>query len=107
MARYGIVLVTTGSEAEARALAGAVVRERLAACATVLPVRSVYLWQGDVCDDPEWQLLLKTDLERFADLSARIRELHSYELPEIIAIALAAGLPEYLQWIGTTVGTES
>jgi len=103
MATYGVVRVTAGSEAEADAIASALVHEKLAACVSLLPIRSVYTWQGSVHRDPEWQLVIKTDLSQFARLEGRIRELHSYEVPEIIALPVTAGAAPYLRWIGDQV----
>ncbi|MDY6937340.1 MAG: divalent-cation tolerance protein CutA [Cyanobacteriota bacterium] len=98
--QYGLVLVTASSEAEAETIARTLVEEKLAACTTLMPVRSIYTWQGEVQDDREWQLIIKTDLARFQALEARVQQLHSYEVPEIIAIDLAAGSTPYLNWIG-------
>ncbi|ERN39912.1 uncharacterized protein KR51_00036130 [Rubidibacter lacunae KORDI 51-2] len=102
-ADYGVVLITAASEAEAREIASTLVQEQLAACATLFPVQSVYAWKGEICSEPEWQLLVKTDLARFDAIASRVCELHSYELPEILALPIAAGLPPYLTWIGKTL----
>ena len=75
MPQYGVVLVTASSEAEAQHLAQALVTEQLAACVNILPVRSVYTWQGELCDDGEYQLLIKTDLACFETLAARVTAL--------------------------------
>ena len=97
-----VVLVTTGSEAEAETIATALLEERLAACANILsPVRSVYRWQGKIVDDREWLLVIKTRAERFAAVEARVRALHSYEVPEVIGLPLLAGSADYLDWIVT------
>lgn len=71
----------------------------MAACVSITPVRSLYTWQGKVNFDQEWQLIIKTDLNRFSVLEAKIKELHSYEVPEIIALPIAAGSQSYLGWI--------
>ncbi|MBF2046046.1 MAG: divalent-cation tolerance protein CutA [Leptolyngbya sp. IPPAS B-1204] len=102
-AQFGIVFVTAASQAEAETLADALVEAKLAACVSVLPIRSVYTWKGEVCREQEWQLLIKTDLNRFADLEAKIRAIHSYETPEIIAIPLVAGSQPYLDWMAAQV----
>jgi periplasmic divalent cation tolerance protein len=95
----GVVLVTASSEAEAQAIARTLVENRLAACVTLLPVRSVYTWKGEIQSDEEWQLLIKTDLAKFPSLEAQIQELHSYEVPEIIALPIVAGSTSYLNWM--------
>jgi periplasmic divalent cation tolerance protein len=102
-AEFYLVLVTASSEAEATAIAQTVVQERLAACVNVVPVRSVYIWQDQLQQEPEWQLLIKTTRDRFLALQERILALHSYEVPEILAIPIEAGSPSYLTWIGTQV----
>ncbi|AFY75963.1 MAG: divalent-cation tolerance protein CutA [Hydrococcus sp. C42_A2020_068] len=100
---YGIVLVTASSQAEGEAIASALVELKLAACVTLLPVRSIYTWQGQVNSEEEWQLLIKTNLSRFSVLEAKIKELHSYQVPEIIALPIVAGSQSYLNWIGENV----
>jgi periplasmic divalent cation tolerance protein len=95
-----VVLVTLGSEEAADALATTLVEERLAACGNIVPgVRSIYRWQGAVQRDTEVLLLLKTVSARVPALSARIRELHSYDVPEVLALPVLGGLQAYLEWI--------
>jgi periplasmic divalent cation tolerance protein len=94
------VTTAVAEEAAAAEMADTVVTERLAACAQVLgPVRSSYRWEGEVRVAREWLVVAKTTETRLAELTARIRSLHRYDLPEIIALAIAAGNPEYLRWI--------
>ncbi len=95
----GVVLVTVGAETEAQDLGRYLVETRLAACVSLMPLQSIYRWQGEVQIDQEWQLLIKTDLSRFEDLSAAIRQRHPYDLPEIIALPITQGLPDYLGWL--------
>lgn len=97
--RYGVVLVTAGSRAEAEAIATSLVQSQLAACVSLLPIYSIYTWQGELHKEEEWQLLIKTDLAQFSTLETKIRELHSYEVPEIIVIPIVAGSQPYLKWI--------
>jgi periplasmic divalent cation tolerance protein len=95
-----IVLSTAGSEDEARKLARHLVEQRLAACVNIVPrIESIYRWQGKLESSQEWLLLIKTSAEQFAAVRDAIRELHSYELPECIAIAIEDGSPEYLRWL--------
>ena len=99
-----IVLTTTGSEDEARKIAHALVDRQLAACVNiVLQIESVYRWQGKVESAREWLLLIKTSAEKFSAVRDAIRELHSYDLPECIALAIEDGSPGYLQWIADSV----
>jgi len=95
-----IVLVTAGSAENAEAIARALVSERLAACVNVLSgLRSIYQWQGDVKSDAEWMLVIKTERSRFEAVEARVRSLHAYELPEVIAIDVVKGSAPYLDWL--------
>lgn len=95
-----VVLVTTPTAEKAAELARAVVAERLAACGNVVPgLRSIYRWQGEVQEDAEALLVLKTTRSRFEALRDRILALHPYEVPEVIALPVEAGSAAYLAWI--------
>lgn len=99
-----IVLSTAGSEDEARRIARHLVEHQLAACVNIVPqIQSIYRWQGKVESSQEWLLLIKTTAERFAAVRDAIREQHSYELPECVAISIDDGSPDYLQWIAESV----
>ena len=94
------VVTTTDKEEEAASLARMLVERRLAACVQIVgPVMSVYHWQGRVEETREWQCLIKTRKDLFAAVAAAIKAVHSYETPEIIAIPIVAGDPEYLAWL--------
>jgi len=81
-------------------IAKALVEEQLAACVNILsPMRSIYRWDGKVIDDREWLLLIKTRAERFAAVETRVKALHSYQVPEVIALPIMAGTEEYLCWL--------
>ncbi len=100
-----IVLTTVGSREEGQKMARVLVERRLAACVNMVgPVESVYRWKGAVESAPEWLLVVKTTAEAVAALSAVIGELHSYELPECVVLAIEGGGEEYLRWIGENVG---
>ena len=101
--RYGVVLVTAANKIEAEAIASTLVEAKLAACVTLTPIDSIYQWQGKVHQGIEWQLTIKTDLALFSSLSAKIKELHSYEVVEIIALPIVAGSQPYLNWISENV----
>lgn len=95
-----LVLTNCPDEAVANTIALAVVEEKLAACVNILPrVQSVYRWQGSVESATEIPLLIKTSAAAYPALERRIAELHPYELPEIIALPIAHGLPAYLNWL--------
>ncbi len=97
-----IAIVTTfDSEARALACARALVEERLAACAQIdAPIRSIYRWQGALCDEREVRLVLKSRRDLFDRACARIAQLHPYDCPQIVAFDIAAGHPPYLEWMG-------
>lgn len=101
--QYGVVLVTAASREEAEAIAHTLIAEKLAACINLFPVHSVYTWNNEVQQEDEWQLFIKSDLSKFSDLEARIRQLHSYEVPEIVALPIVLGSQLYLSWINTQV----
>jgi periplasmic divalent cation tolerance protein len=100
---YCLVLVSAPSEAEAKAIAQSLVQAKLAACASITPIQSIYRWQGQIHTEPEWQLTIKTTMESFDALQHRILTLHSYEVPEILAIPVQAGAAMYLRWIDDNV----
>ena len=100
---YGIVLVTAPSQEDGKAIAKTLVEAKLAACVTLMPVHSTYIWEGQVMEEQEWQMVIKTDLSHFSQLEQKIRELHSYAVPEIIALPIVKGSQPYLQWIADSV----
>jgi periplasmic divalent cation tolerance protein len=95
-----VIFSTCSDQGEANRIAQDLVERRAAACVSVVPgVQSVYRWEGKVEKAQEVLLLIKTSAERFAAVRDRIAELHSYETPEIIALPIAAGSDQYLNWI--------
>lgn len=95
-----IVLTTAGSEDEARKIAHQLVERQLAACVNIVPgIESIYRWQGKVESSQEWLLLIKTSADKFEAVRDTIRELHSYEVPECIALNIEEGSSEYLRWM--------
>jgi periplasmic divalent cation tolerance protein len=100
MADYLQVITTASNRAEAESIADALIDRRLAGCVQIAgPINSVYRWQGQVEHTEEWLLLIKTARDRYADLEQAIREMHSYECPEIIATPIEAGSEPYFQWL--------
>lgn len=106
--KYAVVLVTCGSRAEAQQIARETVSRRLAACANLLqiPLRSVYRWKGKVEKAREFLLLIKTSVARLPALESEVRRLHSYDVPEFIALPIVAGSPKYLAWLADCVNPE-
>ena len=100
-----LVFSTFPDAARARAIGRRLVAERLAACVNLLPgVTSIYVWQGKEEESAETLALIKTRRALYPALEARLRELHPYEVPEIVAVELAGGLPAYLQWLADQTG---
>ncbi|MGA7934032.1 MAG: divalent-cation tolerance protein CutA [Kovacikia sp.] len=102
--RYGVVMVTASSRTQAETIARALIEFHLAACVNLLPIHSIYTWQGEIQQEDEWQLLIKCDLGKFEAIVAKVCEVHSYEVPEIIALPILAGSKPYLNWIAEQVG---
>jgi periplasmic divalent cation tolerance protein len=99
------VVTTTDREEDARRIAGVLVEKRLAACVQIVgPISSVYRWQGKVESAREWQCQIKTRQALLDDLSESIREVHPYEVPEIIAVPIVAGSRDYLTWLEEQTG---
>jgi periplasmic divalent cation tolerance protein len=95
-----VVLMTAANREEAGRIAEMLVSERLAACVQVLhEIQSVYHWQGEVARDSEVLLLAKTTLDRFDELDRAVREIHSYQTPEIVALPVTAISEPYLTWL--------
>lgn len=99
-----LVVYCFASPGEAEALARSLVEGRLAACVNISQVRSCYIWDGKLNLDPEALLIIKTTRGRFDALRKRILELHSYSLPEIVALPVAEGHQPYLDWVAEAVG---
>jgi periplasmic divalent cation tolerance protein len=94
------VITTVASAEEARRIAAALVEERLAACVQIVgPIESIYRWQGKVETATEWQCWIKTRRQHYDRVEAAVRRLHSYQLPEILAMPIIAGSEAYLKWL--------
>jgi len=105
MTNKRLVLTTTSSAEESKKIARALVESRLAACVNIIPkIESVYRWEGKVEEAQEYLLLIKTTAKAFPSVSEAIRRLHSYEVPECVAIAVEEGSETYLKWIAECVG---
>ncbi|MBV8729383.1 MAG: divalent-cation tolerance protein CutA [Acidobacteriia bacterium] len=101
-----VVLSTCGSEQEAETLARTLVEQHLAACVNVVPaMKSYYRWKGSLESSAEWLMLIKSSRERFEALRAVLEKAHSYEVPEVIALPIVDGSPNYLNWIGTSLSS--
>lgn len=99
-----IVFVTVASREDGERIAEAVVGGQLAACVNIIgPIRSIYRWQGEIARDDEHLLLIKTRRERYAALEARVKALHTYEVPEVVALPITMGSTAYLDWLRQNV----
>jgi periplasmic divalent cation tolerance protein len=104
MTNKRLVLTSTESMSQARRIADALIERRLAACVNIVPhVQSIYRWKGKAEEAEEWFLWIKTTSDAFERVCGLIRELHSYELPECMCLAVEDGSPDYLKWIEESV----
>jgi len=104
MSKYIQVVTTTESEEDAAVIAAAVVKKRVAACAQVLgPIRSTYWWKDKIETSSEWLCLMKSCEELYSDLEQTIKEIHPYDVPEILALPILTGYQPYLQWLNEEI----
>ena len=102
------IVTTTPDEESAQCIARSLVERRLAACVQISgPIESIYRWQGQVETAQEWRCTIKTSGERFEAVASAIRELHSYEVPEILATPIVTGDPDYVRWLLESVDDRS
>jgi periplasmic divalent cation tolerance protein len=101
MAEETLIVLTTWPDAEsARAAARTLIEENLAACGNLVPgVESIYRWEGAVQTSAEVLVIFKTTIGRYPQFETRLKALHSYEVPEVVALRIADGLPAYLRWV--------
>ena len=99
-ADFGVMLTTTPTRDEAQKIAKLLIAEKLAACVQLLPIESFYFWQDKTQNEAEILLLIKTRAGLFDAATARIKQIHSYTVPEIVALPFAAGSQSYFDWIG-------
>ena len=105
MPEYIVVFITTSGEDEAVKIARELVESRLAGCVNIVKnIRSIYRWQGKIEDEPESLMIVKTQRSLFEQLSEKVRQLHSYTTPEIIAMPIVEGAQSYLSWLAEVTG---
>jgi periplasmic divalent cation tolerance protein len=103
-----VVVTTVGTEEQAYLIAREIIARRQAACVNIIPaIRSIYRWKGKICKDGELLLVIKTLQQEFEGVAATIRELHGYELPEILAFGVSQGDQAFLDWIAGSVDKEA
>jgi periplasmic divalent cation tolerance protein len=99
------VITTTETKADAQAIAHAVVQKRLAACVQIIgPITSTYWWQGEIETAEEWLCVIKSRRDLYEQLEAAIKEVHPYDVPEILAVPVIAGSKDYLRWLDGELG---
>ena len=97
--QYYSIYVTTTDEDEAKKIGKTLVEEKLAACVNIHPIRSIYRWEGNIEEEDEAAMFVKTKAELADEVIKRVKELHSYEVPCIVSLPIAKGYPDYLKWI--------
>jgi periplasmic divalent cation tolerance protein len=104
-----ILVMSTANTLElAQEIAFALVQAHEAACVNIIPgIRSIYRWEGEICNDGEFLILIKSSAERFEAIRTRIRRSHTYQVPEVIAIPVTAGDPDYLSWLSSSIADPS
>ena len=108
MESYVICFISVDTAENAVNIASILVREKIVACANIInQYRSIFWWQGNICDEKETLLIAKTRSSLFNKLKERVKEIHPYEVPEIICIKISDGLPEYLDWINESTEISS
>jgi periplasmic divalent cation tolerance protein len=101
------MLTTTPTREEAQKIASLLIEEKLAACVQLMPIESFYVWQGKTQNEAEILLLIKTRSALFESVTARIKEVHSYTVPEIVAMPFSAGFQGYFDWIGQVTADQT
>jgi periplasmic divalent cation tolerance protein len=101
MTGFCVVLTTTDNEEHAERIVDAVLQAKLAACLQLMPIRSCYVWEGKIARDDEMLILIKAKSADYDDLAACIRAAHTYDVPEIVRLDIAAGEKAYLNWIAS------
>ncbi len=104
---FGVILTTTPTRDEAQNIARLLIAEKLAACVQLLPIESLYFWQGKTQNEAEVLLLIKTRTALFDAAIARIKQVHSYTVPEVVALPFSAGSQDYFDWIGQVTAEPS
>ena len=103
--RYCVLFITAATADQAREMAQTLVEDRLVACANVLPpMQSIFRWQGKICRETEALIVAKSLKSHVQRIVEEVKQLHSYDVPEIIALPITGGSPEYLRWIDEVLG---
>ncbi len=102
---YAIVYITTSRKEESKKIANALLRDKLVGCVNIIPtIESVYLWKGNIEEDSESLLIAKTKVSNVASIIKKVKEIHSYDIPCILAIPIIQGSEDYLEWLESEIG---
>jgi periplasmic divalent cation tolerance protein len=104
---FSLIYITAGDLPEARKIGHILVEERLAACANIFPITSIFRWEGNVDEVSEYGIIVKTRTEKVKEIEKRVKEIHSYEVPCVISFKIDDGSPEYLKWIKDSVSCQA
>lgn len=96
---FSIIYITAGSIGEAKSIGRRLIEERLAACANIFPITSIFRWKGKINEENEFVILVKTRTNKVKDVEKRVKQLHSYEIPCLISLKIDSGSDDYLKWI--------
>lgn len=100
---FSIIYITAGSMDEAKSIGRTLVEERLAACANIFPITSIFRWKDKIDEAGEFGIIVKTRTDRVKDIENRVKQIHSYEVPCIVSFKIGSGSEDYLKWIGESV----
>lgn len=100
---FSIIYITAGSMDEAKSVGRTLVKERLAACANIFPITSIFRWKDNIEEAGEFGIIVKTRTDKVKDIENRVRQIHSYEVPCIVSFKIVSGSEDYLKWIGESV----
>jgi periplasmic divalent cation tolerance protein len=103
---FSIIYITAGDIKEARKIGRILVEERLAACANIFPITSIFRWKGDIEEANEFGIIVKTRTEKVKEIEERVKEIHSYEVPCVVSFKIDDGSSDYLEWINNSVSCQ-
>jgi periplasmic divalent cation tolerance protein len=100
---FSIIYITAGSMDEAKSIGRTLVEERLAACANIFPITSIFRWKDKIEEAEEFGIIIKTRTDKVKDIENRVKQIHSYEVPCIVSFKIGSGSEDYFKWIGESV----
>ena len=103
---FSIIYITAGDLPEARKIGRILVEERLAACANIFPITSIFRWKGNIDEANEFGIIVKTRTEKVKEIEKRVKDIHSYEVPCVVSFKIDDGSLDYLEWINDSVSCQ-